>query len=164
MQAAGTAHPPTCPSDFASETPHAYASGKDTFKSSRSRGAAGIACLLILGASIYLVSTYTIGSSTGLTWNGYGFSELLINYDGGFLRRGLLVALIQHAAALSGRSTLSVVNRFVFTDFLLLALLLPALPLLSRRRSGLMALLVLMLPGGILSIALSSEYFYRKEI
>jgi hypothetical protein len=126
-------------------------------------GALSLAYAFLLFVSIYLVFTYTLGSIPVLTWTGYGYSELLINYDAGFVRRGLLGAIIKRNT-ISECSSLLYVNRLVFSNFLMLALFTTILNLISRKRSSIVALLVLTLPGGILSMALSNEYFYRKEI
>lgn len=126
-------------------------------------GALSLVYAVLLFVSIYLVYTYTLRSMHELKWTGYGYSDLLINYDAGFVRRGLLGAIIKRNTISEG-SSLPYVNMLVFSNFLVLALFTTVLNLISRKRSSIVALLVLTLPGGILSMALSGEYFYRKEI
>src|ERR1700677_949558 len=55
-------------------------------------------CLTALFFTIYLVYFHTIRSPTHLAWRPYSFSELLINYNAGLLRRGLIGAVIHHYA------------------------------------------------------------------
>jgi hypothetical protein len=126
-------------------------------------GIAWLAYVALLCLSIYFVSSSTLQSMHSLKWDTYGFSDLLVNYDGGFVRRGLLGAIIKKHT-ISQTSSLPYLNRFVFNDFLVLAFSLTILILISAKRSGIVALLVLTMPGGIFSMALYNEYFYRKEI
>jgi hypothetical protein len=126
-------------------------------------GAFSLAYVLLLFVSIYLVYTYTLGSMHALKWDGYGYSDLLINYDAGFVRRGLLGALIRRNT-ISESSSLPYVNRFLFSNFLLLSFFTTILILRSKKRTGIVALLVLTMPGSIYSIASSGQFFYRKEI
>jgi hypothetical protein len=50
--------------------------------------------LFFLMAAILLWNLYIFFSPNFL--HGYGWSELLINYQGGFVRRGLLGELLKH--------------------------------------------------------------------
>ena len=126
-------------------------------------GAFSVAYVLLLCLSVYLVSSYTLGSMHLLKWSNWGYSDLLINYDAGFVRRGLLGAIIKRKS-ISESSSLPLINKLVFGNFLLLALFTTILNLISRKRASIIALLVLMLPGGIFSMALFNEHFFRKEI
>lgn len=45
---------------------------------------------LILAVLIYVCWKATLETPALLKWNAYGLSEWLINYEGGFVRRGLV--------------------------------------------------------------------------
>lgn len=98
----------------------------------------------------------------GLDMGRWASSELLINYEGGFVRRGLLGALLALSSeplALAHQVQVVVVALFFAGFALLLAT--------SRQPFGALASLVLVLftPGGLFDMALSGfEFLERKEI
>ena len=117
---------------------------------------------LTLLVSVVLIHHRTVASPNRLLWNDYGFSELLINYDGGFVRRGLLGTLLkQHD--LQG-SALPAINQLLFGNYLLLTLLLLILSGISKKLNPLPMLLAVTVPGGIFAMAISNQVFYRKEV
>ncbi len=122
-----------------------------------------MATMLIAAASLGIVWLNTLFDPSKLKWDKWAYSELLINYEGGFVRRGLLGQLFHDA---DGTNTLIVVNEYVFYTFaaLTVVIVLNALYVGIVRGSGFAALICLVMPGGILSMALGNEYYYRKEV
>jgi hypothetical protein len=118
--------------------------------------------LTALFFTIYLVYFHTIRSPLHLAWRPYGFSELLINYNAGFLRRGLIGAAIHHFAG--SKSALPVTDFLIFTNFCILVAAIVLLVVFAGRRNLLLrALLVLVIPGGVFAWSISNDFFYRKE-
>lgn len=119
--------------------------------------------LTALFFTVYLVYLHTMHSLTQLAWSPYGYSDLLINYSAGFLRRGLIGAAI-HRYAGNGFA-LPVTDVLVFTNFCALTAAIVLLTLFANVRNRLLnALLILVIPGGIFAWAISDEFFYRKEV
>jgi hypothetical protein len=116
--------------------------------------------LLVLIA-IALVAQVTVFSPHHLAWNSWAYSEWLINYDGGFIRRGLSGALVDHRQSVP---TLEVVNAVVFVTFAAFCLLFWWVLGNAARSAAWAVVLALMVPNGPVHMALSNEFFYRKEI
>ncbi len=94
-------------------------------------------------------------------WDVWGFSDWLINYQGGFVRRGLIGQWIfEHT---HGAPAIGLVNEIVFGSFAALCVLLLCLIVLSRPLTWLAAFVMLLVPGGVYTAAMGNEYFYRKE-
>lgn len=125
--------------------------------------AAGILLIsALLLSSVGLVYHRTLSTPTNLSWTSWAFSDLLINYDGGFVRRGLLGALIKHLAG--QRSELPIANAVVFISFSSFATLVTLLTIISKKRDVLNTIFALLLPGGVFTMAVGNQYFFRKEI
>lgn len=124
--------------------------------------------LSLLFAVLLLASIFGVfHDSIWLAYQGklgflpYGYSELLINYSAGIVRRGLLGALIAHAA--HGGGALLVTTRYLFTQHVLFAAAFVTLAY-RKLRSGWRLLLAFAAPGGLIAMGLMGEYWYRKEI
>lgn len=118
--------------------------------------------LAIMGTGIALVWGVTASMPETLNWSGYGYSDWLITYDAGFVRRGLggsLLALVRENA-----DWISAINHLVFANYTLLCVLLFALWHASRWQSTPAIVLALLLPGGLVHMAFGDEYFFRKEM
>ena len=116
----------------------------------------------LFASSVSLISLITVHSPDKLRWNRYGFADLLLNYDAGFLRRALLGTWIQ---ALAHRGpALPVTNRILFVNFAVLVSLLTLLALRTKRFKAWNTVLLLAIPGGVFAMSVSHEFFYRKEI
>ncbi|MGF6755925.1 hypothetical protein [Paraburkholderia sp. GAS42] len=116
--------------------------------------------LLIL-ASIGLVAQVTLLSPRQLAWNAWAYSEWLINYDAGFVRRGLSGALIELSRSVPA---LPVVNLLVFVVFAAFCLLFWWVLCHSSRSTPWAVILAMLLPNGPVQMAAGNEIFYRKEI
>jgi hypothetical protein len=99
---------------------------------------------------------------TKLAWDPYCFSELLINYKGGVVRRGLLGTLI--LAYSKGSSALPFTNCLLFGNYIVLLLSMMLLTFRKARFRIWNAVLVLIIPGGLFAAVSWNEYFARKEM
>jgi len=116
--------------------------------------------IAILTSTIYVLYSKTIGSK-GLDWGHWSYSELLINYPGQFVRRGLLGEII--LSLVSGDSANSVIQNIVFYNFSLFVFLIA----LNIFRTGLgnWHLFFLTISSfGVFNLAIHNNVFHRKEI
>lgn len=117
---------------------------------------------LILAVLIYVCWKATLETPALLKWNAYGLSEWLINYEGGFVRRGLVGQWIKIRT--QGGAAVGLVNALVFWNFTALCGLLLCLVVLSRPIGWLKAVMLLLLPGSVYTMMVGNEFFFRKEI
>ncbi|HEY4805275.1 MAG TPA: hypothetical protein VIH96_21895 [Paraburkholderia sp.] len=118
--------------------------------------------LALMGVGIALVWGLTASMPETLNWSGYAYSDWLITYDAGFVRRGLggaLLGLVRENA-----DWISAINHLVFVNYTMLCVLLFALWRASRWQSTPAIVLALLLPGGLVHMAFADEYFFRKEM
>lgn len=111
--------------------------------------------------AIALVALVTVFSPQRLGWNEWAYSEWLINYDAGFIRRGLSGSVINLFGA---APALPVVNVLVFVGFTAFCLLFWWVLSRSVRSAAWAVILAMVLPNGPVQMAASNEIFYRKEI
>lgn len=120
-------------------------------------------CVTLLSAGlIYLCYQHTLASPGTLKWSVWAFSDWLINYSGGFVRRGLAGYLIRLFSR--GQSAIAVVNMLVFANFTTMIFLTSLLLMISRRVGAFAAVLFLLIPGGVWSMQFTNSFYYRKEI
>lgn len=114
----------------------------------------------VTGFSLWLLYINTIKSPDSLQWTPWCFYEWLINYQGGFVRRGLVGYFINKNAY---GNELHFVNHLVFVLGALYFLLSAAFAIfvIGKPKS---VTLYLLSPAGILWMALSNQNYYRKEI
>jgi hypothetical protein len=118
-------------------------------------------CGSVLLFALYVCWENTLAAPGTLHWNDWALSEWFINYQGGFVRRGLVGELIHRAAA--GAPVIGIVNALVFALFAALCALLLVLIALARL-PPLTAVLLLLVPGGIYGMITGNEFYFRKEI
>lgn len=121
-----------------------------------------VASLLVTGASIFAIWHYTVGSPDALGWPVYAFSEWLINYNGGFVRRGLAGAIIEWLT--HGGSALRLTSDWVFFQYASFAVLFLCLAFARARANASAILLSILIPAGIASMARNNDFYPRKEI
>jgi len=115
----------------------------------------------LIATPVYRIYLVTLGSLAQLAWLPWGFFDLLIDYRAGFVRRGLLGAIIHH---LSGQgSQLPITNRLVFANFCIAVFALTSLAVLRKRNRIRNLILVLIVPGGLFAWGITNQFFYRKE-
>lgn len=118
--------------------------------------------LLLIGMSIMAVWSATLLHPRSLSWSGWAYSEWLINYDGGFIRRGLGGWLI--GLARRGGNVLETVNALVFVNYAAVLLTFFLVWWRSKARSFGAFVLAILIPGGLFQMAIGIEFFFRKEI
>lgn len=116
---------------------------------------------VLYASCVILIYRYTIHSANWLSWRPHTYSELLINYSAGFVRRGLLGAWIRRETF--GGPALAFSNRLVFFNYLILVTALSALVLSARPNRLRNLIFVLAVPGGAFAMAVTREFFARKE-
>jgi hypothetical protein len=116
----------------------------------------------ILILLVFLCWKKTLQFPDSLAWPPYPFSDWLINYEGGFIRRGLSGHLLQTHAR--GTPALNLVNHIVFTNFAALSALLFLVVLLARAVTPVLGLLLVLVPGGAYGMMMGGEFFFRKEV
>jgi hypothetical protein len=116
--------------------------------------------LLAAVISLILIWMNTIRNPGSLNWNEWAFYEWLVNYQTGFVRRGLSGEILQRF--FYGRE----VEAINYLAFFLGAcyVFFSANQALQIKSSAKDTLLYVFAPMGFFSIAVSNEYFYRKEI
>jgi hypothetical protein len=118
--------------------------------------------LLVAVSSVYLVYRLTLQSPTVLRWHPYSYSDLLINYGQGFVRRGLFGSCV--LAYAKGGSALAATNFILFWNF---ATLTVCMVVLACKRAPMRfwnAVFVLAIPGGLLDIAVTGEFLPKREM
>ena len=122
---------------------------------------ASLLMLLFAGClSVALVYSHTIQEPSTLKWNAWAFYEWLINFEGGFVRRGLAGHIIRQAKP---ASEIEIVNLVVFVQFLTFVVIsiFFALAFIVGARSTAFFILC---PVSFLGMAVGNHYYYRKEI
>jgi hypothetical protein len=120
-----------------------------------------LVCGAVLAFALYVCWQNTLASPASIHWNDWALSEWLINYQGGFVRRGLVGQVIHHLAG--GGPAIGAVNGLVFGIFAALCAALLCLLVLARV-GPLTALMLLLVPGGIFGMITGNEFYFRKEI
>jgi hypothetical protein len=118
--------------------------------------------LLSIGAGIAAVWLRILQSPHTIRLGRYSFWGWFIDYDGGFVRRGLggeIVRLFSH-----GRSAVPVVNGIVFAQYAALACLTAALLMVSPRAGNAVRLLTLAAPFGLIAMARTGTLLGDKEM
>lgn len=124
--------------------------------------ASGVATVLAFAAGIAILANHTIRRPPNQLWNHWAVSEWLIDYDAGFIRRGLVGSLISHFR--HGGSAFPFADHMVFSLGALLAFFFALLLLLSPKSGGAVRLLALAAPFGLVAMILENSFIYRKEI
>jgi len=119
-------------------------------------------CVLVLSLlfSTFIIWQNTIFRSSEIRWNLWAYYEWLINYNAGFVRRGLIGHLIN---LFSFGSEPKTVNSIVFS-LAVVFILLVNLFVYKSSLSTQSTVLIVLSPTGIVWMAIRNEYYYRKEI
>lgn len=127
----------------------------------RARIGAGFLAACCAAGAIVLVSRRTVADSGVLRFGHWSYAEWLINYRGGFVRRGLVGSTL--LSAFDAPSLVPATNWLVFLSFSGFAIGLAALAIASSDRITTIAL-AMFAPGSLVTMSLGGGYFYRKEI
>ncbi len=107
-----------------------------------------------------LIWSNTLFNPTALKWNAWAFYEWLINYQAGFIRRGLVGEFIQHWFYNKETTALNYTAFVLGSAYLAFSL---QLTLSSVRYAG-AALIYVFSPCGFFWAAIANEYYFRKEM
>lgn len=117
--------------------------------------------LPLVTLQIYWLYTYTLQSPEALQWGSWTYSEWLINYGAGFIRRGLVGEFISRW--MPGNEVIAT-NAIVFFASGMSCLALCNLLYQNKRISGLVSVAIFLMPGALLHGLASNQIFFRKEI
>jgi hypothetical protein len=121
-----------------------------------------LATMLIVELSLILSGFWMLGDFSQIRFNGWPLSEWLINYQGGFVRRGLigevLYRLFPHESLIPKIYQLTFYLYFIYTIIFL------RLYQLSKIRNLSLLILLLLIPGGIFQMSITASFYTRKEI
>ncbi len=117
--------------------------------------------LVITSVAIVLVAYHTIWRPEALNFGMNHYSDWLINYSGGFVRRGLVGEIIHNIVG--NEPAIVVTNWIVFSIFSSFAMGLYLLLVSTSKRLSVIGL-VLLVPGSILSMGVGNEFYFHKEI
>ena len=122
-----------------------------------------ITAIVIVAFGILLVWWHTLGSPEPIGWNIWVFSEWLVNYSGGFVRRGLAGEIIARLA--DGQSAARITTILVFSAYVIFSVLFLCLATVGRsKKAPLTTTLSILIPGGIFAMARDNHFYYGKEI
>lgn len=119
--------------------------------------------IVLVGISLFcsvLIWNRTIRNPSILDWNSWAFYEWLVNYEGGFVRRGLVGALMH---TFYYENELRAINFLVGSSAILFVGLATAFALFNIKKMR-SVILFSFCPVGLYWTAVGNEYFYRKEI
>jgi hypothetical protein len=119
--------------------------------------------VLIVIFALFVCWKDTLEFPDAIRWDRWALSEWLINYQGGFVRRGLAGEIIRSLAGDGGRA-IAIVNGLVFSLFASLCGLLLCLIGLSRKVTPLTGVMLLLVPGGIFGMVMGNVFYFRKEM
>ena len=122
-----------------------------------------LAISLILSAaavSVLLIGLNTVYQPDELSWTSWGLYEWLINYQAGFVRRGLIGELIHQ---LFFNAEVKAMNYLAFLLGVLYVGFFTQLILVNRVRLS-AGLLLVFAPTGFVWMAIANEYYFRKEM
>lgn len=116
--------------------------------------------ILSFACGIWLIWSNSAGNPYILRWNSWAFYEWLINYEGGFVRRGLIGALIDKTFYGNEVFVINFLVFFIATSFFFLMHVF----IFKNNSTYRSALVYIFSPIGSYWIAVGNEYYYRKEI
>jgi hypothetical protein len=126
-------------------------------------GASAVVLTVLWAVGVWRVWSHTMAKPLELDWSPYAYSDYLINYAGGFVRRGLGGEILRQLGG--GTASLPTVNAIVFGVYLLFSLAFLRLAFrIGVTQQRLLAMLVFWLaPGGPLGDAVEGDFYPRKD-
>jgi hypothetical protein len=127
-------------------------------------GASAVVLTVLWALGVWRVWSHTLAKPLELDWSPYAYSDYLINYAGGFVRRGLGGEILRHLGS-DGAASLATVNAIVFAVYLVFSLAFLRLAFrIGVTQQRLLAMLVFWLaPGGPLGDAVEGDFYPRKD-
>jgi hypothetical protein len=118
--------------------------------------------LLIIEFSVILSGFWMLGDYEIKRFNVWPISEWLINYQAGFVRRGLFGEILHQLNSSTG--IIPYLNQLVLGFYYFYVAIFIGIYIKSRIRSTLVLVLALLIPGGIFHMAMGAIFYTRKEI
>lgn len=118
--------------------------------------------LAIVEFSIIISSFWMLGDYDVKRFNQWSISEWMINYQGGFVRRGLIGEIL-HQFKFSG-GVIPVLYLIVLGLYCIYISIFIANYLVSKINSTTVLILAILIPGGIFHMAMGVSFYTRKEI
>ena len=121
-----------------------------------------MAAMVIVEFSLILAWFWMIGDYDQIRFGVWPMSEWLINYQGGFVRRGLLGEVLFQLRP--GQPLIPLLNHLTFYLYAIYCFIFLLIYWLAKIRNSLVLIVALLIPGGIFQMAISASFFTRKEI
>lgn len=118
--------------------------------------------MFLIEFSVILAWFWMTGDFEKIRFGVWPMSEWLINYQGGFVRRGLIGELLFQVG--SGQPLIPLLNHLTFYFYLVYCFIFVLLYYFAKIRNNLLLTIALLIPGGIFQMAISASFFTRKEI
>ena len=118
--------------------------------------------LVIVEFSIGISSFWMLGDYDIKRFNQWSLSEWMINYQGGFVRRGLMGEILHQLNFSSG--VIPAIYVLVLGLYCIYSIIFIVNYLVSKINSTTVLILSLLIPGGIFHMAMGVSFYTRKEI
>ena len=118
--------------------------------------------IAILEFSVFLAGFWMLGDYEAKRFNVWPISEWLINYQGGFVRRGLMGEILRYFS--DARGSIVLLNSLVLTFFYLYIVIFLAVYYFANIRQIGLLIIALLIPGGVLHMSIGAIFYPRKEI
>ncbi len=118
--------------------------------------------IVIVEFSIILSWVWMMGDFSQIRFGVWPISEWLINYQGGFVRRGLIGEVLYQL--FPGQALIPKIYQLTFYLYFIYCMIFIGLYRLSKIRDLPLLVLMLLIPGGIFHMAISSSFYTRKEV
>lgn len=118
--------------------------------------------LLLIEFAIAIAWGWMRGSYEGLHFGGWQIAEWLINYQAGFVRRGLAGQTIFLLG--NGRNLLQILYAVTLYFYISYAAIFVALYFFARVNNVKVLILAILIPGSLFQMGMTIQFFTRKEI
>lgn len=121
-----------------------------------------VAPVVLILIAIAIAGGWLLGSYPGLRLGSWQIAEWLINYQAGFIRRGLAGQFLFEVAG--GQNLLQTLYQSTFVCYVIYCAIFLAVYFTAKIRSPKLLLMAILIPGGILPMGMTMQFFARKEI
>jgi hypothetical protein len=118
--------------------------------------------MFLVEFSIIVSGRWMLGHSGQIHFNAWPMSEWLINYQGGFVRRGLIGEIFFQLNP--DQPLIPLFNQFTFFLYLFYYLIFLLIYWFGKIRNLSLLTIALLIPGGIFQMGISTSFYTRKEI
>jgi hypothetical protein len=121
-----------------------------------------IASIFIIEFSIILSGFWMLGDFNKIRFGVWPMSEWLINYQGGFVRRGIFGEILFQMNI--GKPLIPILNQLTYYFFVMYCAIFLLIYWLAKIKNLRILIVALLIPGGIFQMSISASFFTRKEI